>query len=87
MLRFKRMRSLQKFSAVHACVYNHFNQEHFLTSRSTFKKNRATALTEWRGLCAEYGTAIPSAPWDGFALVWQTPPDQPRENTLSGRAW
>ena len=53
MLRFRRMRSLQKFSCVHASVYNHFNQERSLTSRSTFKLNRAAALTEWRGLCAE----------------------------------
>jgi len=34
-------------------VYNHFNQDRSLTSRSTFKLNRAAALTEWRGLCAE----------------------------------
>ena len=53
MLRFRRMRSLQKISAVLASVYNDFNQERSLTSRSTFKLNRAAALAEWRGLCAE----------------------------------
>ena len=52
MLRFRRMRTLQKFVAVHASVHNHFNQERHLYSRSNFKLNRATALTEWRGLCA-----------------------------------
>ncbi|MDU8914146.1 IS6 family transposase [Aestuariicoccus sp. MJ-SS9] len=52
MLRFRRMRSLQKFASVHASVYNHFNQERGLSSRDTFKANRAAALTEWRGLCA-----------------------------------
>ncbi len=52
MLRFRRMRSLQKFAAVHASVSNHFNQERSLSSRPLFKANRAAALAEWRGLCA-----------------------------------
>ena len=52
MLRFRRMRSLQKFVAVHASVHNHFNQERHLYSRDTFKLNRAAALSEWRQLCA-----------------------------------
>jgi len=52
MLRFRRMRSLQKFAAVHASVSNHFNQERSLSSRPRFKANRAAALAEWRGLCA-----------------------------------
>ena len=50
MLRFRRMRSLQKFASVHASVSNHFNQERSLSSRSIFKANRAAALAEWRGL-------------------------------------
>ena len=53
MLRFRRMRTLQKFAAVHASVHNHFNQERSLYSRANFKRNRAAALAEWRGLCAE----------------------------------
>jgi putative transposase len=52
MLRFRRMRSLQKFASVHAFVSNHFNQERSLSSRNYFKLNRAAALAEWRGLCA-----------------------------------
>ena len=52
MLRFRRMRSLKKFAAVHASVSNHFNQERSLSSRQHFKQNRAAALAEWRGLCA-----------------------------------
>ena len=52
MLRFRRIRSLQKFAAVHASVSNHFNLERSLSSRNLFKQNRAAALTEWRGLCA-----------------------------------
>jgi putative transposase len=52
MLRFRRMRSLQKFASIHASVSNHFNQERSLSSRHLFKANRAAALAEWRGLCA-----------------------------------
>jgi putative transposase len=52
MLRFRRMRSLQKFASVHASVYNHFNQERSLSTRTNFKLNRAVALAEWRQLCS-----------------------------------
>jgi len=52
MTRFRRKRNLQKFAAVHASVFNHFNQERSLYSRANFKRNRAAALAEWRGLCA-----------------------------------
>ena len=52
MLRFRWMRTLQKFAAVHASFLNHFNSECSLTSRSTFKLNRAAALAEWRLLCS-----------------------------------
>jgi putative transposase len=53
MLRFRRMRSLQKFASVHASVFNHFNHQRSLSSRSLFKSDRTAALAEWRGLCAE----------------------------------
>ncbi len=53
MRRFRRMRSLQKFAAVHSSVYNHFNQERSLTSRDTFKLTRSAALAEWRELGME----------------------------------
>ncbi len=52
MLRFRRMRSLQKFATVHASVCNHFNQERSLSKRNDFKLNRTAALAEWRGLLA-----------------------------------
>lgn len=52
MQRFRRMRSLQMFSAVHASVFNHFNSERSLSSRANFQRNRAAALAEWRDLCA-----------------------------------
>jgi putative transposase len=52
MQRFRRMRSLQKFAAVHSSVCNHFNQERAFYSRDNFKLNRAAALSEWRQLCS-----------------------------------
>ncbi|GHE06478.1 integrase [Defluviimonas sp. 20V17] len=52
MLRFRQMRTSQKFASVHASVHNHFNQERALYSRQNFKLNRAAALAEWRGLFA-----------------------------------
>ena len=53
MLRFRRMRSLQKFVAVHSSIHNHFNQERHLYSRDNFKLNRTAALVEWRQLGVE----------------------------------
>ena len=52
MLGFRSMRSLQKFTAVHSSVHNHFNLERHLYSRANFKLNRAAALAEWRQLGA-----------------------------------
>jgi len=52
MLRFRRIRTLQKFASIHASVTNHFNTDRSLSSRASFKQSRAAALAEWRGLCA-----------------------------------
>ena len=52
MLRFRRIRTLQKFASVPTSVFNHFNSERSLSSRQNFKANRAAALAEWRGLLA-----------------------------------
>ena len=52
MQRFRKMRSLQKFAAVHSSVHNHFNKERHLYRRDNFKLNRAAALAEWRQLGA-----------------------------------
>ena len=52
MLRFRRMRSLQKFAPVHSVVYNHFNLRRPLCSRNHFKLNRVAALAQWRQLGA-----------------------------------
>jgi putative transposase len=48
MQRFRQMKTLQKFSSVHAQVNNHFSQERHLTGRQTYKDRRSAALAEWR---------------------------------------
>ncbi len=52
MVKFRRMRSLQKFASIHSSVFNHFNKERHLTDRETFKHQRNAALAEWQQLCA-----------------------------------
>ena len=52
MLRFRQMKSLQKFASVHANVHNHFNQERHLVDRETYKTRRSAALAEWQTLMA-----------------------------------
>lgn len=52
MLRFRRMKSLQKFASVHASLHNHFNSERHLVDRQTFKLRRSAALAEWQSLAA-----------------------------------
>jgi len=50
MLRFRQMKSLQKFASVHANVHNHFNQDRHLVDRQTYKAARSAALAEWQNL-------------------------------------
>ena len=52
MSRFRLERSLQKITAVHSSVYNHFNFQRHLISRDEFKVKRDAALVEWQQLCA-----------------------------------
>ena len=52
MLRFRQMKSLQKFASVHANVHNHFNLERHLVDRETYKTRRLAALAEWQSLMA-----------------------------------
>ena len=52
MAKFRDMKTLQKFAAVHASIQIHFNQDRHLNRRDTFKQNRSAALTEWRQLAA-----------------------------------
>ena len=48
MERFRRLKTLQKFAAVHGTVHNHFNQERHLISRDLYRERRSAALAEWR---------------------------------------
>jgi len=50
MLRFRRMKTIQKFASVHGSVTNHFNQERHLISRQLYKERRSAALAEWRAV-------------------------------------
>lgn len=52
MLRFRLMRSLQKFASGPASVFNPFNQERTLSSRARFRQTPTAALAERRGLLA-----------------------------------
>jgi len=44
------MKTLQKFSSVHAEVHNHLNHERLLVTRQAYTQRRAGALAEWRAL-------------------------------------
>jgi putative transposase len=48
MLRFRQLKSLQKFASVH----DHFNLERHLIDRETYKTRPSAALTEWQSLMA-----------------------------------
>jgi len=52
MLRFRQMKSLQKFASVHANVHNHFNSDRQLIDRQTYEVKRSAALAEWQNLMA-----------------------------------
>ena len=50
MLGFRWMKTLQKFTSVHANVHNHFNQKCHLVDRQTYKERRSAALAEWQAV-------------------------------------
>ncbi len=52
MSKFKDIKTLQKFSSIHASIHNHFNLERHLVDRPTFKSRRSVALTDWRLIAA-----------------------------------
>ena len=52
MLRFRQMKSLQKFASVHANIHNHFSLERHLVDRNTYKERRSAALAEWQILAS-----------------------------------
>jgi putative transposase len=52
MAQFRSAKALQKFTAIHASIHNHFNQERHLNNREKFKHKRTAAIAEWRQLAA-----------------------------------
>ena len=52
MLRFRQMKTLQKFASVHANVHNHFSLERHLIDRQTYRERRSAALAEWQVLAS-----------------------------------
>jgi putative transposase len=52
MHRFRSVKTLQKFSSIHAVLHNHFNQERHLVSREIYKGRRSAAMAEWRAVMA-----------------------------------
>ena len=52
MLKFRDVKTLQKFGSIHASIHNHFNPDRHLNNREDFKNNRSAALAEWRQIAA-----------------------------------
>ena len=52
MLRFRQMKSLQKFVSVRANFHNHINLERHLVSRQLCTARRSGALAQWQFLTA-----------------------------------
>jgi putative transposase len=52
MAKFRDIRTLQKFAAVHVSIQNHFHQDRHLNRRTIFKQKRSVALAERRQLAA-----------------------------------
>ncbi len=52
MAKFRGIKTLQKFAAVHASIHNQFNQDRHHDRRDIFKQNRSAILAEWRQLAA-----------------------------------
>jgi putative transposase len=52
MQRFKSARSAQRFLSVHSAVYNNFNLQRHLVSRSTLRIFRAEATARWQNAIA-----------------------------------
>jgi putative transposase len=52
MLKFRNIKTPQKFSFVHAAVHNQFNQDRRLIYRHNYNIRRSAARAEWRSLTA-----------------------------------
>jgi len=52
MCRFRSARSLQKFTSIHASIFNQFSHQRHLLSCPNFKLFRDQSLADWRDICA-----------------------------------
>ena len=52
------MKTLQKFTSVHAQVHNHFDQQRHLVSREIYKQMRSAALAEWRAMMSSIHSTL-----------------------------
>jgi len=52
MLRFRQMKTPQKFASVHTDIQSHFSPERHLVHRHTYTKQRSAALAEWQILAS-----------------------------------
>ena len=52
MAKIRNIMTQQKFTAIHASVHNHFNQDRHLNRRDSFNQNRSAAMAAWRELAA-----------------------------------
>jgi putative transposase len=52
MLRFRQMKTLQKFASVHANVQNYFNLERHIVDSQTLRERRSAALAAWCQIAA-----------------------------------
>ena len=52
MAKFRDIKTLRKFAAVHASIPNQLNQDRHLNRRDIFKQYRSAALAEWRQIAA-----------------------------------
>lgn len=52
MLKFRDVKTLQKFTSVQASTHNYFNLDRYLNRRQNYKQDRSIALDEWHQLAA-----------------------------------
>ena len=52
MLRFRQMKTLQKFASVHADFHNHFSLERHIIDRQTYRKRSSATLAEWQSFAS-----------------------------------
>ncbi len=69
MLRFRRMRSLQKFAAVHASVSNHINQERSLTVLAGTSSHSSDTTSQTVHFSVSLGVRLLARGYDLFQVV------------------